>query len=455
MTSLNSLFSIARDGLQAQSAGVSVTGQNITNVNTPGYVRRGVLMQPRQYGGVNVTGVSRSFQRTSHSRLVEEHGRHGAAQLRASALSTVESIVAPGVPTIGDRINSFFQSLDTLSGAPTDRTARLDVLQRTTALAQQVSGTAADLSLQRSDLFTQATGITAEVNDRLTRIASLNLAIAQATGEGDAATDLRDTRDQLVLEVGDRLGARAVEDARGQVTLFAAGTALVEGGHASTLSVSLDPANNLLFQVQQTGGAATNVTSFVTQGSLGGLREVRDTDIVQVQTNLDQFAFDLATAVNGVHSAGFGLDGVTGRPLFTTSATAVGAARALTVNAAVAGQPDRLAAATLASDLPGGNGTARLLANLASRPLGAAGVPPTERYGALSGDVGTRMAVAESDLQLREDTVLQAANLHESSSGVSLDEEMINLSKFQRAFEASTRVLRVADELLDNLIKSF
>lgn len=455
MTSLNSLFSIARDGLQAQSAGVTVTGQNITNVNTPGYVRRGVLMQPRQYGGVNVTGVSRSFQRTSHGRLVEEHGRHGAAQLRASALSAVESIVAPGVPTIGDRVNSFFQSLDTLSGAPADTTARLDVLQRSTALAQQISGTASDLSLQRSDLFTQATGITTEVNDRLTRIASLNLAIARATGEGDAATDLRDTRDQLVLEVGDRLGARAVEDAKGQVTLFAAGTVLVEGGHASTLSVSLDPANNLLFQVQQTGGASTNVTSFVTQGSLGGLREVRDTDIVQVQTNLDQFAFDLATAVNGVHSAGFGLDGVTGRPLFTTSATAVGAARALTVNAAVAGQPDRLAAATLASDLPGGNGTARLLANLASRPLGAAGLPPTERYGALSGDVGTRMAVAESDLQLREDTVLQAANLHESSSGVSLDEEMINLSKFQRAFEASTRVLRVADELLDNLIKSF
>lgn len=455
MTSLNSLFSIARDGLQAQSAGVTVTGQNITNVNTPGYVRRGVLMQPRQYGGVNVTGVSRSFQRTSHGRLVEEHGRHGAAQVRASALAAVESIVAPGVPSIGDRVNSFFQSLDTLSGAPADRTARLDVLQRTTALAQQISGTAADLSLQRSDLFTQATGITTEVNDRLTRIASLNLAIARATGEGDAATDLRDTRDQLVLEVGDRLGARAVEDEKGQVTLFAAGTALVEGGHASTLSVSLDPANNLLFQVQQTGGASTNVTSFVTQGSLGGLREVRDTDIVQVQTNLDQFAFDLATAVNGVHSAGFGLDGVTGRPLFTTTATAVGAARALTINAAVAGQPDRLAAATLASDLPGGNGTALLLANLASSPLGAAGIPPTERYGALSGDVGTRVAVAESDLQLREDTVLQAANLHESSSGVSLDEEMINLSKFQRAFEASTRVLRVADELLDNLIKSF
>ena len=107
MTSLNSLFSIARDGLQAQSAGVTVTGQNITNVNTPGYVRRGVLMQPRQYGGVNVTGVSRSFQRTSHGRLVEEHGRHGAAQVRASALAAVESIVAPGVPTIGDRVNSF------------------------------------------------------------------------------------------------------------------------------------------------------------------------------------------------------------------------------------------------------------------------------------------------------------------------------------------------------------
>ena len=65
------------------------------------------------------------------------------------------------------------------------------------------------------------------------------------------------------------------------------------------------------------------------------------------------------------------------------------------------------------------------------------------------------VAAAETESTLRADTVTQADNLHASAAGVSLDEEMVNLSRFQRAFDASTRVLRVADELLDTLIKSF
>lgn len=445
--------------MQAQSAGLSVTGQNISNVNTPGYARRSVALSTRpvqgsSVGGVEAQSIIRSFDRLARGRVVEEHGRQGAADARSSALASVEAVLVPGGATIADRVGSFFQSLDALSASPSDTSARLGVLRSASDLAQQISGAASDLEAQRGDLLQRARGVAGEVNDRLGRIASLNTQIAEASARGDAGADLRDQRDQLVQEVGDRVGARAVEDATGQITLFAAGSALVDGGRASPLSVDLDASGNLRVQAQGTSGSLVDVTSSVTQGTLGGLREARDTDIPAATAALDRFALDLATSVNTAHAAGFGLDGTSGRPLFSTTATAPGAARALTLNPALEGHPERVAASSRAADLPGGNDIALQLAGLASRPLGVGAGNPAERFGAIAADIGTRHASAEAESELRADTVLQAESMRESESGVSIDEETMNLNRFQRAFEASTRVLRVADELLDNLMKS-
>lgn len=459
MSSLFSLMGVARDGMQAQSAGLSVTGQNISNVNTPGYARRSVALSTRpvqgaSLGGVEAVGVTRSFDRLARARVVDEHGRQGAADARSAALSSVEAALVPGGATIADRVGAFFQSLDALSGSPADTSTRLGVLNAASDLAQQISGAASDLESQRGELFQHARGVAGEVNDRLGRIASLNTQIAEATARGDAGADLRDLRDQLVQEVGDRIGARAVEDANGQITLFAAGTALVDGGRASSLGVDLDVAGNLRVQAHGINGSTVDVTSTTTQGALGGLREARDVDLPSAISALDRFAFDLATSVNAAHAAGAGLDGVTGRPLLSTTTTPTGAARALTLNPALEGHPERVAAAGRAADLPGGNSAALALAAVASRPLGSGTAPPSDRFAAIAADVGTRHASAEAESELRADTVLQAETLRESASGVSLDEETMNLNRFQRAFEASTRVLRVADELLDNLMKS-
>lgn len=445
--------------MQAQSAGLSVTGQNISNVNTPGYARRSVVLSTRpvqgsSVGGVEAQSVARSFDRLSRGRVVEEHGRQGAADARASALASVEAALVPGGATIADRVGSFFQSLDALSASPSDTSARLGVLRGASDLAQQISGAASDLEAQRGDLLQRAQGIAGEVNERLGRIASLNTQIAEATARGDAGADLRDQRDQLVQDVGDRVGARAVEDATGQITLFAAGTALVEGNRSSPLSVDVGASGSLRVQAQGTSGSMVDVTSSTTQGALGGLHEARDTDIPAASAALDRFAFDLAASVNAAHSGGFGLDGTSGRPLFTTTVTATGAARAMALNPALEGHPERVAASARAADLPGGNGVALQLAGLASRPLGSGVASPAERFGAIAAEVGTRHASAEAESELRTDTVLQAESMRESESGVSLDEETMNLNRFQRAFEASTRVLRVADELLDNLMKS-
>ena len=103
-------------------------------------------------------------------------------------------------------------------------------------------------------------------------------------------------------------------------------------------------------------------------------------------------------------------------------------------------------------ELPGGNDVALEIAGLAGKPLGLAS-NPAAAGGDITGTLGTKKSSADAELALRRDTVAQAETLRESASGVSIDEEMVNLSKFQRAFQASVRVLQTADELLAGLLR--
>lgn len=458
MASILSILGVARDAMLAQTAGLDVTGQNIANVSTPGYVRRRAILEARSNrggpeGGVYFRGIQRTFDRFAQARVVSESGLRGAARARAGALSALQSIVAPdGGPNIGDRVNALFGAFNQLALKPDDPTARAAVLAKADDLAAAFHDTAAQLGNAKGELFQSAVATGGEINERLTEIAELNQKIGEATAQGDPAADLRDQRDKLIGEVGDRMQVQAVEDASGKMTLLSSGSVLVEGDQASSVQVGLAQSGALQISIARPGGAVVDVTAKVTSGTLGGLREARDVDLPALQQNLDQLAYDLAGAVNGVHAAGVGLDGVGGRPLFAPPAAVQGAAYGFAVDPSVAGQPSHLAAAKTAANLPGGNDVALQLAQLAGQPLGAGGTP-SERFASLCGELGAEQLGAEQDLALRDGTVAQAEALRDSASGVSLDEEMVELTRYQRAFEASMKVLRTADELLAGLIR--
>jgi flagellar hook-associated protein 1 FlgK len=452
------LLSVARDALTAQTAALSVVGQNVANANTPGYVRRTPRLATRalgeQSGGVRFEGVQRQFDRFAFRRVALEEGRRGASRAQAEALAGLEGVVAPEAESLGVRISSFFAGLHALVASPQDAAVRGDVLVRAEALARSFSDTASAVAQGRTDLLARAQDVAGELNERLTSIAKLNGEIHRATGLGVPADDLRDDRDRLVREVADRIGAQVVEDDAGHFTLFASGLALVEGDRASSVGVDLNQGGALRITVTRPGGNVTDVTSRVTDGSLAGIRTAREVDYPAVMASLDQLAFDFVTSVNAAHAQGFGLDGVSGRPLFEPPGAVAGAARAVKLDASIAGQPQRLAAAESLGALPGGNGNALALAKLAYEPLGATTMSPNERFGAVAAQVGSARRAAEQDLSLREATVAQAEAVRDSGAGVSIDEEMVDLTRYQRAYEASIRVLRTADELLADLMRS-
>ena len=449
--SLSNLLDIARSGMSASTGGLSITGQNITNATTAGYTKRMASMTTQPGGGVVFNGQVRNFDKFAFSAVVDQSGKQSSAEARATALATIEGVVAPGSNTIGDRATAVMGSFTTLTAYPTDTAVRSDVLAKADDLASTIAATAQGLADASRDLLAKGQDVVGEINDRLSQVASLNDQIASAKAEGSDASDLRDQRDTLIQELGTRVGVKAVEDPQGRMTVFGAGATLVDGDRAAPMALDLDATGKMRLSV--TGTSKVDVTSHVAGGSLGGIREARDVDLASSQTKLDAYAFDVANTINAAHASGYGSDGVTGRNLFQISATQAGSALGMKLDPAIKDNPQMVAAAGTAAELPGGNSGAIALAGL-SDTNSFGGTTIANRFASMAADVGARKSSADSEKSMRDDSLAIATTASQSVSGVSLDEEMVDMTKFQRAFEAASKVLQTADSLLAGFLNS-
>jgi flagellar hook-associated protein 1 FlgK len=455
---ITNLRGLARDALNAQSFALDVTGQNIANAGTPGYVKRTAQLETRSLGttttgGVQIAGIRRSTDIFLDSRAYEAGSFSASAGARDNALAQVESMFNDTAGTgLADTIEGLFSSFSALSTNPNDPTARAATLDSADRLAARLRQSSDTLSAQRSDMLTQASGTATQVTDLASRIAKLNGQISDAKIGGFDGSDLRDQRDQLVGELSQKININVFSDGSDKLVISAAGATLVEGVNAAKMQIGTDPAGGMKVMVVRSNGNVFDVTAQTTAGTLGGLREARDTDIVAASQKLDQFAYDLATAVNTQHSAGVGQDGNGGRALFTLSGP-TGAAATIRLNAVMVGHPEYLAAAASATELPAGATNAIAMARISENNVMTGGRSPIEAYSDLVGEIGARKAASGGDVKLRSAIFSQAQAARESTSGVSMDEEMINLTRYQRAYEAATKLFRTADELLATLIQ--
>lgn len=186
MSGLFSLLGIARDGLEAHGAALLVTGQNVTQANVAGYVRKTAVFEtrPGTTGGVHVAGVARHFDRFTFGRLLGESGQKSEAFARSSALDAVEGVLAPETGSIAERLAAFEASMRALGADASNPSLRSVALSDAAALATSVSTTAAGLARASDDTFTKAVGVAQDLEGRLATIATLNRRIAEATGAG-------------------------------------------------------------------------------------------------------------------------------------------------------------------------------------------------------------------------------------------------------------------------------
>jgi flagellar hook-associated protein 1 FlgK len=181
---------------------------------------------------------------------------------------------------------------------------------------------------------------------------------------------------------------------------------------------------------------------------------VRDADIPSYQNALDQLASDTAQQVNTLHAAGFDLNGAAGVNFFNYSTPIVGvagAAAAIRVNPAIVADNRLIAAAGVAQ--AGDNGAAKAIAGLRTqRVLNGGTATLTDSWSTLVYQVGSDSQAASDARDARTDIVREVDALRDQVAGVSLDEEALNMLKFQRAYEANARFFSAVDRMLDTLV---
>lgn len=461
MPGLSDILNTARDALAAQSYGLGVTGQNVTNVNTEGYVRRSAVLQAmplgsQSFGSVEVKGIKRLADTYTDQRHYSALGLSSAASENDRLLSYLEAQfdVTTGVD-VGSALSELYSSFSTLSTDPSNPSTRAQVLGKAQNFALMLNRAGDQVSSYRAQLFQEARATTGEINSLAKQLSEVTIKISNSEAAGQDASDLKDTRDRMLLDLSNLVDVRTFTNGQGQLVVQAAGSTLVEGDNYRSIEVGLKDDGTFEFFSKTATGARSEITPYLQGGKLAALRDANDVHSAAVLQNLDQMAYDVATAFNEQHAQGFDLSGATGLQFFEVSATPEGAARSLALHADVAGQPQRIAASSTSTGLPGDANNAIALSQMAYTKIAKGGTRTgAEAYGDLLADVGTRRQNAKADAEVREAVSAQTLAMKEAASGVNLDEEMVNLAKYQRAYQAASRVLTTADELLEQLMNS-
>jgi flagellar hook-associated protein 1 len=459
MSGLLGMLSSTARALDAQRYGLDVVGQNIANVNTPGYARRVALLRElavadrtRAGDGVEAAGVRTMRDRLIDRRLREElqaEGRHAAM---ADMLSIVEVALGRPGASIDKSLSDFFDAFSTLAESPLSSTARQQVVLRGESLASAFRDISQrfDAALRDADARVRAT--VGAVNDLAQRVAALNASLsraAPATGEG---LHLRDEVNRTVTALSALIDVSTIERPDGGFDVtFGSGRPLVTGSHVHQMGTT----DRAVTGVADITSGGIEVTRELTGGRLGGWLQVRDTNLPAYVASLDQLAYGVAQHVNAAHQAGFDLSGAAGLPFFTPPGTVAGAARALALTPplAAAGGEGLIAASTDPGSA-GNNVNARALAALRDARLLAGGTATMhDAWAGMIYSVGRDTAAARDEQRSRGEVVQQVLTLQDSVSGVSLDEEASDMLRFQRAYEANARFFRAIDDALDTLMR--
>ncbi len=463
---MGGLFSSLNNSLSALrsiESALAVSQNNVSNASTPGYADQVALLNSQSFnlpaglaGGVQFGGTQSTQNEYVDQAVRTQLSAQGYFKAQSSPLASIQSLFdVTGQTGLTGDLNNLFQSFSAWSATPNTTTAQA-VLSQAQAVAQDFQAASASLSQTTGSVNQQISANVAQINTLAAAVQSANVAI-QNSAAPDAGLDANlHASLQSLSQVADVTVSFA---SNGTATVLLGGqTPLVIGSQQYSIQASFAGSGNPPdASILDSNGQ--DITSQISQGSLGGLLAVRNSILPSIQGNgtqqgsLNQLAQQIADRVNTILTSAQTPGGQPGAPLFTYNA-----ANPSDVAQTLALDPT-ITASTLAPVDPGppvvSNGAALQLANLGNSNAPADQISGQTILQFLSGmatQAGQSAADAQTGSDLHTQLLAQSTSLQTQVSGVSLDAEASAVLQLQSQYQAAAKMVTVINSLADTLL---
>ncbi len=467
---LPNVMQTGRSGMVAAKAQMGTTSHNISNANTEGYSRQRtnqVADTAHPHGSKSFIGTGVLVDRTERvndqylEKQIRNVGRElGHLEEKEVALKQAEDIFNEmGGDGLNRLVAKFFNDFRKLANDPDSEAVRVSVRESSQAMINDFKRLRSQVEELRYHLDARLEGQTRELNDSTEQLRDINNRIKILEAGGAPANDLLDQRDAIVRKLNSYLDISTHTDKDGAIQVDLKGVGpIVNGPNAEKFSVErtkadADGKGENSLTLNTTASASGNVTHRITGGKIGAILEVRDQVLNGVLNRLDDLAYSITDSVNQVHSEGFTRKGVKGVLFFEPTGGKERAAGNLKLSAAIQDDVNNIATAAAANS-PSDNRVAVAISQIQNMRLMNDGQSTLDDfYNSIVGDVGVAASRSATAINQQKDVQSQLNKLREQVSGVSIDEETANLLQFQHAFDASAKVIQVADECLKTVLE--
>ena len=392
--------------------------------------------------GVKITDINRIRDSLLDSQIRTNNQKYSSSNRQSNLLGQVESTFSePTDLGLSNLTTQFFSAWNELAGDPGSATLRDNVVQAASQFSTKVKSIHTDLNSIQTDLMSEMNSKVSDVNNILKNIQSLNQQIFTQESVGQEANDLMDLRDKAIDDLSNLVNINVSYDDKNIAMVSIGGAFAADASKAVEFKTTLD--NGKLGIV--TTDDKTKVT--LTGGELFAVSDTYSTKIPKYLNQLDSIVSTLFTSVNDAHKSGYTLDDPpqTGLNFFDSYSNGN-----LKINKLILDDPSKIAAS---GDGTSGNGDiSSKISELQNQKI-FNGTTITDSYASLVSGLGSDKQTTDNSAQSYSLVVQQLQTQKSSISGVSVDEEMTNIITYQRAYDASAKLISVADQMLQTLIE--
>jgi flagellar hook-associated protein 1 FlgK len=469
MGGLFSSLNSSVEALRSIQSALAVTQNNVSNANTPGYARQTALLESQPFnlsagltGGVQFGGTQSTQNEYLNQAVRTQLSAQGYFTGESNPLASIQSLFdVSGQSGLTGALNSLFQSFSAWSATPNTTSAQA-VLNQAQAVAQSFQSAAVSLSQVTNNVNQQISSSVNQINTLTAAIQQANIAIQNnTTPDAGVGANLHASLESL-SQIADITVSYAPN---GTATVLLGGqTPLVIGAQQYTIQANFSPTGapaipNATPDARILDSNGQDITSHISQGSLGGLLNVRNTVLPSLQGDgqqqgaLNQLAQQVADRVNSILTSAQTAGGAAGSPLFTyNAASPAGIAQTLALD-------PNITASTLAPVNPGppvvSNGVALQLAGLGNSTNPAdqvSGQTILQFLSSMATQAGRRASAAQTGSNLHAQLLAQSRSLQTQVSGVSLDAEAAQVLQLQQGYQAASKMVSVINTLSDALL---